>query len=306
MRSWRSTFIAAVAIPTSVVSAFGMMWALNFTLNSVTMLRPGADGRHRHRRRHRRPRERVPLRRGKEDAAVRGRARGDRRHRAGRHGDDVLAGRHLRAGLVHVLDLRAVPLPVRSHRRGVGAGQPARVVLADADDVRAPARTEDAASGHAAEGAHAGSRGGFYAWIDRAYTWSLALSMRHRWVIVDRQRAHLAVGGADLSPGQAGVHPERRRRVGVRGAGLRSREHEPGRDGRGDASAGQGGARDEGRGADAGVGRRELPEQGEPGLHVRAHRVPRGAHADARASLERADPRPAAGRVPGQLHASAK
>jgi ABC-type spermidine/putrescine transport system permease subunit II len=27
MRSWRSTFIAAVAIPTSVVSAFGMMWA---------------------------------------------------------------------------------------------------------------------------------------------------------------------------------------------------------------------------------------------------------------------------------------
>src|SRR5437879_6026603 len=41
MRSWRSTFIAAVAIPTSVVSAFGMMWALNFTLNSVTMLALG-------------------------------------------------------------------------------------------------------------------------------------------------------------------------------------------------------------------------------------------------------------------------
>ncbi len=38
MRSWRSTIIAAVAIPTSVISAFGMMWALNFTLNSVTML----------------------------------------------------------------------------------------------------------------------------------------------------------------------------------------------------------------------------------------------------------------------------
>src|SRR6476659_3407140 len=38
MRSWRSTFIAAVAIPTSVVSAFGMMWAMGFTLNSVTML----------------------------------------------------------------------------------------------------------------------------------------------------------------------------------------------------------------------------------------------------------------------------
>src|SRR5688572_24026146 len=38
MRSWRSTFIAGVAIPASVVSAFGMMWALNFTLNGVTML----------------------------------------------------------------------------------------------------------------------------------------------------------------------------------------------------------------------------------------------------------------------------
>src|SRR6266571_2323161 len=38
MRSWRATLIAAVAIPTSVISTFGMMWALNFTLNSVTML----------------------------------------------------------------------------------------------------------------------------------------------------------------------------------------------------------------------------------------------------------------------------
>ncbi|HEX8916372.1 MAG TPA: efflux RND transporter permease subunit [Humisphaera sp.] len=38
MRSWRSTVIAGVAIPTSVVATFGMMWALNFTLNSVTML----------------------------------------------------------------------------------------------------------------------------------------------------------------------------------------------------------------------------------------------------------------------------
>jgi HAE1 family hydrophobic/amphiphilic exporter-1 len=38
MRSWRSTVIAAVAIPTSVIAAFGMMWLLDFTLNSVTML----------------------------------------------------------------------------------------------------------------------------------------------------------------------------------------------------------------------------------------------------------------------------
>lgn len=38
MRNWRATIIAAVAIPTSVVATFGMMKAMNFTLNSVTML----------------------------------------------------------------------------------------------------------------------------------------------------------------------------------------------------------------------------------------------------------------------------
>ncbi|MGE4181177.1 MAG: efflux RND transporter permease subunit, partial [Limisphaerales bacterium] len=38
MRSWRATFVAGIAIPVSVISTFGMMWALDFTLNSVTML----------------------------------------------------------------------------------------------------------------------------------------------------------------------------------------------------------------------------------------------------------------------------
>jgi HAE1 family hydrophobic/amphiphilic exporter-1 len=38
MRSWRSTLIAGIAIPTSVVATFGAMEALGFTLNSVTML----------------------------------------------------------------------------------------------------------------------------------------------------------------------------------------------------------------------------------------------------------------------------
>ncbi|HEY5995791.1 MAG TPA: efflux RND transporter permease subunit, partial [Candidatus Deferrimicrobiaceae bacterium] len=38
MHSIRSTLIAAVAIPASLISTFGMMWALHFTLNSVTML----------------------------------------------------------------------------------------------------------------------------------------------------------------------------------------------------------------------------------------------------------------------------
>jgi hydrophobic/amphiphilic exporter-1 (mainly G- bacteria), HAE1 family len=38
MRSWRSTLIAGVAIPASVISTFAMMSALDFTLNGVTML----------------------------------------------------------------------------------------------------------------------------------------------------------------------------------------------------------------------------------------------------------------------------
>lgn len=38
MRSWRSTIIAGVAIPASVISTYGVMWALGFTLNGVTML----------------------------------------------------------------------------------------------------------------------------------------------------------------------------------------------------------------------------------------------------------------------------
>lgn len=38
MRSWRSTLIAAVAIPTSIITTFAVMKQLDFTLNSVTML----------------------------------------------------------------------------------------------------------------------------------------------------------------------------------------------------------------------------------------------------------------------------
>ena len=38
MRSWRSTVIAAVAIPASIVATFAMMRAFDFTLNNMTML----------------------------------------------------------------------------------------------------------------------------------------------------------------------------------------------------------------------------------------------------------------------------
>jgi HAE1 family hydrophobic/amphiphilic exporter-1 len=38
MRNWRSTIIAAVAIPTSIISAFSLMKWMDFTLNQITML----------------------------------------------------------------------------------------------------------------------------------------------------------------------------------------------------------------------------------------------------------------------------
>ncbi len=38
MRSWRSMVIAGIAIPTSIIATFAVMWVLGFTLNSVTML----------------------------------------------------------------------------------------------------------------------------------------------------------------------------------------------------------------------------------------------------------------------------
>jgi HAE1 family hydrophobic/amphiphilic exporter-1 len=38
LRNWRSTVIAAVAIPASVVATFGLMWAMGFTLNIITLL----------------------------------------------------------------------------------------------------------------------------------------------------------------------------------------------------------------------------------------------------------------------------
>ncbi len=38
MRNWRSTLIAAIAIPTSIISTYSLMKAMDFTLNQITML----------------------------------------------------------------------------------------------------------------------------------------------------------------------------------------------------------------------------------------------------------------------------
>ncbi len=38
MRNWRSTVIAALAIPTSIIGTFTLMKAFGFTMNNMTML----------------------------------------------------------------------------------------------------------------------------------------------------------------------------------------------------------------------------------------------------------------------------
>jgi HAE1 family hydrophobic/amphiphilic exporter-1 len=38
MRDWRATVITGVAIPASIISTFGAMYALGFTMNNITML----------------------------------------------------------------------------------------------------------------------------------------------------------------------------------------------------------------------------------------------------------------------------
>src|SRR5713226_6758521 len=184
MRSWRSTFIAAVAIPTSVVSAFGMMWALNFTLNSVTMLA-------------------LVLMVGIviDDAIVVlenvFRFVEEKKMRPFEAAREATADIGL-AVMATTFSLVVIFVPVSFmssisgrflYQFGLTAAVSVLVSLLVSFSLTPMMcarllRAEDAASGHAGEGAHAGSRGGFYAWLDRGYTWSLAVAMRHRWVIV--------------------------------------------------------------------------------------------------------------------------
>jgi len=183
MRSWRSTFIAAVAIPTSVVSAFGMMWALNFTLNSVTMLA-------------------LVLMVGIviDDAIVVlenvFRFVEEKKMRPFEAAREATADIGL-AVMATTFSLVVIFVPVSFmssisgrflYQFGLTAAVSVLVSLLVSFSLTPMMcarllRAEDAASGHA-EGAHAGSRGGFYARIDGAYAWSLEWSMRHRWVIV--------------------------------------------------------------------------------------------------------------------------
>ena len=60
VRDWRTTLIATLAIPTSIVPTFLFMQYMGFTLNNITMLGPDPGYRHRHRRRRGGSREHLP------------------------------------------------------------------------------------------------------------------------------------------------------------------------------------------------------------------------------------------------------
>ncbi len=190
MRSWRSTLIAAVAIPCSVISTFGMMRALNFTLNSVTMLA-------------------LVLMVGVviDDAIVVleniFRFVEEKRITPMRAAKEATADIGL-AVMATTFSLVVIFLPVSFmssisgrflFQFGITAAVAVMVSLLVSFTLTPMMsarllRAKDAAAGHApGRTLHhdtvstAASRRGFYSLIDRSYTWLLRLAMRHRLVV---------------------------------------------------------------------------------------------------------------------------
>ena len=189
MRSWRSTLIAAIAIPCSVISTFGMMRALNFTLNGVTMLA-------------------LVLMVGVviDDAIVVleniFRFVEEKRMTAMRAAKEATADIGL-AVMATTFSLVVIFLPVSFmssvsgrflYQFGITAAVAVLVSLLVSFTLTPMMsarllRTQDASSSHGGGGHHhdtvsdASSRRGFYVLIDRSYTWLLRLSMRHRMVV---------------------------------------------------------------------------------------------------------------------------
>ena len=190
MRSWRSTIIAGIAIPASVIAAFAMMFFLNFTLNSVTMLA-------------------LVLMVGIviDDAIVVleniFRFVEEKKMRPFEAARAATADIGL-AVMATTLSLVVIFVPVSFmssisgrflYQFGLTAAASVMVSLLVSFTLTPMMsarflRTEDAhaggGEGHGGHGADAGarSRTGFYAWLDRGYAWTLALSMRFRFVIV--------------------------------------------------------------------------------------------------------------------------
>ena len=136
IRNLRVTFIAALAIPTSIIGTFTFMKMAGFTLNNMTMLALSlATG--------------IVI----DDAIVvlenifryveekgvtpkEAAAAGDAGDRHGGDGDDAVAGRHLRAGGVHDRPDRPLLLQLRPDLRGRDPDLDVRLLHADAGALR--------------------------------------------------------------------------------------------------------------------------------------------------------------------------
>jgi HAE1 family hydrophobic/amphiphilic exporter-1 len=193
MRSWQSTIIAAVAIPCSVISAFGTMWALGFTLNSVTMLA-------------------LVLMVGIviDDAIVVlenvFRFVEEKRMTPFEAAKSATADIGL-AVMATTFSLVVIFLPVSFmssvsgrflYQFGVTAAVSVLVSLLVSFTLTPmmSARMIRAGGAGGAGGAHghaeAASRRGFYAWLDRGYAFTLRQAMRYRWVVVTISFATIA------------------------------------------------------------------------------------------------------------------
>ena len=189
MRSWRSTLIAAVAIPTSIIGAFAVMKFMGFTLNNVTMLA-------------------LVLMVGVviDDAIIvlENVFRVIEEKRLSPKEATIEGTREIgMAVLATTLSLVIVFLPVSFLSSVTGRllfefGITASVAVMISmlvsfsltpmmcSRVLRPMEASSAAHGQPA------SRRGFYRWIEGGYMWCLRLSMRHRWFILAISMAVIA------------------------------------------------------------------------------------------------------------------
>ncbi len=285
MRSWRSTLIAAVAIPTSTIAAFGVMWSLGFTLNSVTMLA-------------------LVLMVGIviDDAIVVleniFRFVEEKKMRPFEAAREATRDIGL-AVLATTFSLVVIFVPVSFmssvsgrflYQFGLTAAAAVLVSLLVSFTLTPMMsarllRTEDAAAGgercrQVPDGLLRVARSRLHVdpgLVDAAPARVRGgLPARHRLVV------------AALWPGQAGVRAERRGRGRVRDDRVRPRGHEPGRHGRGHAGARRGDPTGAGCAARHDPGRRELPQPGQPGQRLRPDRAPRGTDGQPQEILGRA------------------
>ena len=270
--NFRSTVIAAISIPTSIIATFALVWYMGFTLNMLTMLALTLSvgividdaivvlenifrfieekG--------------MPPMQAAVEATQGNWPRGD--------GHDAVAGRHLRAGRLHERHGRPLHAELRPDDGVCGDGLVVRELHADADDVGllAQAAAERRASRFEAQQAVRSARSRLHADAELGDGAS---------------RTRGGGRGAGVAVERAAVQRHRRqlhargRSVAVRRDDARARRHQPGVDGSARQSRQHGGARDSRGGFHAGDGGRRCRRHPEYRQHARAPASDRGSRA---------------------------